>query len=197
MRYINASSDRDFEYAHVPVMGKEVLCYIEGALGTGNNIFVDCTLGEGGHTELVLKNFEDIKVVAYERDADILKRAKNRLEEFEERIEYINDNFSNISTYFDKGDPNASVFLYDFGISSYHFERSGKGFAINKDELLDMSLDSKNRFNAYDIVNYFSEKELRDIIWNLGEERWAKRITEFICNSRKKKGLKQQKSLLN
>ena len=146
---------------------------------------------------MVLSNFEYMKVVGFERDAEILEYAKIRLKKFGDRVEYINDNFSNISIYFDKEDSDLSVFLYDFGISSYHFERSGRGFAINKDEVLDMSLDSKNKFNAYDIVNNFPEKDLREIIWKFGEERWAKRIAEFICNSRKKKRLKQQKSLLN
>jgi 16S rRNA (cytosine1402-N4)-methyltransferase len=73
-----------------------------------------------------------------------------------------------------------SGILYDFGISSFHYEKSGRGFAIYKEEPLDMRLEPEGKTDAYYIVNSYSEKDLADIFWRLGEERWAKRIARAI-----------------
>lgn len=169
---------------HKPVMWREVLRFASEADGAGGKIFVDCTLGEGGHTELLLSADKDLKLIAFERDAGILETAKRRLQEYRERIEFINDNFANIADYLRGREEKLNGFLYDFGISSYHFEKSGRGFGFTQDEPLDMRLSTNADLNARYIVNNYPEKELSRIFWEYGEERWAKRIAKVICERR-------------
>jgi 16S rRNA (cytosine1402-N4)-methyltransferase len=180
---------KDEKIVHKPVMWREVLKFAGEANGAGDNIFVDCTLGEGGHTELLLGTYKDLKIIAFERDAEILERAKGRLTEYINRIEFINDNFANIAEYLDGRKSKISGFLYDFGISSYHFEKSGRGFGFTLDEPLDMRLNENAGLNAHYIVNKYPENKLNEIFREYGEERWAKRIAKVICERRTRKSI--------
>jgi 16S rRNA (cytosine1402-N4)-methyltransferase len=179
----------DDKIIHKPVMWREVLKFAGDANGTGDNIFVDCTLGEGGHTELLLRTFKDLRIIAFERDAEILERAKIRLMEYINRIEFINDNFANTADYLNGRKGRLSGFLYDFGISSYHFEKSSRGFGFTQNEPLDMRLNEKADLNAYYIINKYSEIKLSEIFREYGEERWAKRIAKIICERRAQKSI--------
>jgi 16S rRNA (cytosine1402-N4)-methyltransferase len=179
----------DEKIVHKPVMWREVLKFAGEAEGAGDNVFVDCTLGEGGHSELLLGTYKDLKIIAFERDAEILEIAKRRLKEYTGRIEFINDNFANTAEYLGGRKNKLSGFLYDFGISSYHFEKSGRGFAFTLDEPLDMRLNQNADLNAYYIVNKYPENKLSEIFWEFGEERWAKRIAKIICERRKEKSI--------
>jgi len=172
------------EYAHIPVMQNELVHFIESSAHGGTGILVDCTVGEGGHSELFLSRFPDLKIIAMDRDAEILETARRRLKPYADRIDYIIDNFFNISQHLDKMTAGIHYFLYDFGISSYHFERSGRGFAFAKDERLDMRLDGKGT-SAHQVVNTFDEKVLSDIIFRYGEESWAKKIASAIARGRR------------
>jgi 16S rRNA (cytosine1402-N4)-methyltransferase len=181
------------EIVHTPVMWQEVLEFARQSESIGKCPFVDCTLGEGGHSELLLKTFDDIKIIAFERDSEILEVAEKRLMAFKDRISFVNDNFSNLSKHLNSYragiscKAGASGFLYDFGISSYHFEKSGRGFSFNTDEPLDMRLDKNVKYNAAYIINKFPEKELEKIFLEYGEEHWAKKIAKEICAKRKQK----------
>ncbi|MFH0977543.1 MAG: 16S rRNA (cytosine(1402)-N(4))-methyltransferase RsmH [Spirochaetota bacterium] len=172
---------------HKPVMWREVLRFAGEVRGAGDNVFADCTLGEGGHSELLLETFGDLNIIAFERDAEILDIAKRRLVEYTGRIEFINDNFENIEAFLSIRKGKMSGFLYDFGISSYHFEKSGRGFGFTEDEPLDMRLDKRKELNAYYVVNKYPEKKLFEIFRDYGEERWAKRIAKIICERRREK----------
>ncbi|HON79927.1 MAG TPA: 16S rRNA (cytosine(1402)-N(4))-methyltransferase RsmH [Spirochaetota bacterium] len=172
------------DFAHSSVLYREVLEYCGGLSSVGDGIVVDCTLGEGGHTEMILGRFPDIKVVGFERDDTILDVARNRLEAFSGRVEFVNDNFSAIDDHLRSMKGRVSGFLYDFGISSYHFDRSGRGFSFQRDEYLDMRLGKTSGKDAAYVINNYSENELTDIIKRYGEERWAKRIARFICRKR-------------
>ncbi len=155
---------------------------VEGSLKKGAGHFADCTLGEGGHSEILLKLFPEIKITGFERDAAILERAKERLAQFGDRVKFVNSNFSDIDGEFGPGN-RPDYILYDFGISSWHFEESGRGFAFAHDEPLDMSLDGSG-INASDVVNTYPEKELGRIFRVYGEEKWAARIALVICERR-------------
>ncbi len=189
----NSTSEKN--YIHTPVMWREILEFVGGASEIGERIFMDCTLGEGGHSELLLRNFKDISIVGVERDPEILELAKKRLSEFKDRVIFINDNFSNLSMYTEEYQNKVSAFIYDFGISSYHYERSGRGFSINKDESLDMRLDGRGKLSAGFIINNYSEKDLQDLIWRFGEERWSKRIAKIICERRREKKIESSGEL--
>ncbi len=180
----NINTDKTDSYAHRPVLYREVIRFISDVAGKGGKCVVDCTLGEGGHSELMLHNFPDLKIIGFERDADILAIAKERLAPFGDRIEYVNDNFSAIVAHLSSSRGMISAFLYDFGISSFHFDRSGRGFGIQNDERLDMRLSLDQSLDAWRVVNKYPESRLAEIISKYGEERWAKRIARYICRRR-------------
>ncbi len=176
---------------HKPVLYREIIDYIKEVYTEGD-IIVDSTCGEGGHSALFLSEFQG-KVVSFERDAEILSRAKSRLSEFEDRVDFINNNFSvteELSPYKGK----IAAILYDFGISSYHFDASGRGFSI-KDKNLDMRLDPSCKRSACDIVNYAAESELADIFFYYGEERHSRRAARYIAEARKKSRIETAEEL--
>ncbi len=177
------------EIIHEPVMYREVLDIAGYGIDKGENMFIDCTLGEGGHTELLLQTYRDLRIMGFERDAEILDIAKKRLGDYKERILFINDNFSNISGHLGDKIGKLSGFLYDFGISSFHFEEGGRGFSFSSDEYLDMRLDRNQKLNAHYIVNKYPEEKLSGIFRVYGEERWAKKIARVICALRKNKSI--------
>lgn len=170
-------------------MYREVLDIAEQGIDKGENIFIDCTLGEGGHTELLLQAYRDLKVIGFERDAEILDIAKKRLRDYKGRVLFVNDNFSNLAAHLGDKTGKLSGFLYDFGISSYHFEQGGRGFSFSSDEFLDMRLDRNLKLDAYYIVNKYPEKKLGEIFRVYGEERWAKKIAKEICAVRREKSI--------
>lgn len=172
------------DYTHIPVMPEELVHFIETSTHRGTGTLVDCTVGEGGHSELFLKRFDGLRIVAFDRDGAILNIARERLGAYGNRIDFINDNFSHISEHPDKLTPGVQYVLFDFGISSFHFEKSGRGFSFAKDERLDMRLDEAGE-SAYDIVNSSDEKRLADVIFRLGEERWSRKIAAAIARARK------------
>jgi 16S rRNA (cytosine1402-N4)-methyltransferase len=181
--------------AHIPVLWREVLELIGDVLGEGEGIVVDCTIGEGGHAELLLEHFENIRLIGFERDEEILELARKRLRVHHRRIELINDNFSNISVHLKKRIGRISSFLYDLGISSFHLDRSGRGFSFRDDEPLDMRLDSKTGLDARYVVNNYSQERLAEIFYRYGEERWSKKIARYIVQRRGEKSIDTSREL--
>jgi 16S rRNA (cytosine1402-N4)-methyltransferase len=179
---------------HTPVLWQEISDYIENSKFKGRGLLADCTLGEGGHSELYLTKFPELKIVAFERDIEILKKAEKRLEPFKDRIELINDNFSEISKHL-QGKGEINYLLYDFGISSFHYEQSGRGFTYSKDEPLDMRLSADQDLTAFDVVNSYIEKDLSDIIRDFGEDSWHQKIASVICSERKIKKIETASEL--
>jgi len=169
-------------YVHKPVLWREIVDIINSSLKKGSGHLIDCTLGEGGHSEIFLKLFPDIRITAFERDSEILARARERLSAFSDRITFINSNFSRIADLLNPDNP-PDYILYDFGISSYHFDRSGRGFTFAGEEPLDMSLGGTD-LNAYDVINRYPEKELARIFRDYGEEKWAAWIAKILVERR-------------
>ena len=190
----NTSSDFMGDYAHTPVMWRETLGFIRD-MKRRKGVLVDCTLGEGGHSELILKEFHGLRIIGFERDGYLVTVARRRLGEFGPRMEVINDNFANAALHLGRLSEGIVFFLYDLGISSYHFERSGRGFSFRDDEPLDMRLDQNARLDAAAIVNGYAENELTDIFKRYGEERWAGRIARRICAARAKEPIKSSGEL--
>lgn len=180
----NIDSGSDEPYAHTPVMWREVLDQARAVADIGGDVFVDCTLGEGGHSEMLLREFPRLTVVGFERDEEILAVCEGRLAPYKNRVRPIRDNFANIREHLDEYRGRICGFLYDFGISSYHFDRSGRGFSFRGDEPLDMRLDRRTARDARYVVNNYSENELTDIFFRYGEERWARKIARSICERR-------------
>ncbi len=178
------------EFAHIPIMWREMFEFVEGSASGGKGTLVDCTLGEGGHSDLFLRFFPDLKVIAFERDPEILEVAGRRLSVHGDRISFANSNFSEAAERLSEMGARADYVLYDFGISSFHFDRSGRGFGFKEDEPLDMRLGSNSDgLTAERIVNRFSEDELTDIFYRYGEENWSRHIARIICERRQKRPL--------
>jgi len=175
--------ENDSDYTHTPVLWKEIYKYIQNSDSGGRGYLVDCTLGEGGHSSLILNNFNRIKIVGFDWDAEILEIAKKRLRVYKERMDFINDNFSNILEHLLDYKEKMKYFLYDFGLSSYHIEKSMRGFSFSRDEALDMRFYNK-RTDARNVINNYDENKLADIFYRFGEERWSRRIAGHICRER-------------
>ncbi|HRR59979.1 MAG TPA: 16S rRNA (cytosine(1402)-N(4))-methyltransferase RsmH [Spirochaetota bacterium] len=173
----------EHQYYHTPVMQKEVLSFLSQIQDIESATIVDCTVGEGGHSELILKQWGGVTLYGFERDKEIFAIAHKRLQSYE-KVVLINDNFRNLRIHFNGMQNSIAAFLYDFGVSSYHFDGTDRGFAFKSNQKLDMRLDSKAHVSAYDIVNSFTEKELTEIFAKYGEERWARRIAKRIIYKR-------------
>lgn len=172
------------EYIHKPILWREIFDFIKNSGKKGQGRLADCTLGEGGHTEILLNLFPGLSVIAFERDAEILERAKKRLAVFGARIFFVNSNFSAIGDKF-QDDIKPDYILFDFGISSYHFDKSGRGFTFSSDEPLDMRLD-EDGLNAWQVINRYSQKELERVFREYGEEKWAAHIAKIVVERRAK-----------
>lgn len=168
-------------YVHTPVMLKQVL---ENVVSDDDKMFLDCTLGEGGHTEAVLKTFPEIKVCGIDRDCKIMEVAKNRMQPFGDRFQSFLMNFSEVGILKEKGLSFDSA-LIDLGISVFHYKVSGRGFSFSREEPLDMRLDNEGESVA-DLVNNLPEEELRSILYKYAQERFAPMIAKKIVTYREK-----------
>lgn len=182
------------KFEHVPVLLNEV---IEGLNIKNDGIYVDATLGGGGHSQYIAKKLTSGKLIGIDQDEDALKKAIEVLKPYNENIILIHDNYENLEKVLrDLGIDKVDGILLDIGVSSHQLDEKSRGFSHNKDAPLDMRMDRTTSFTARDLVNTYSEKELEEIIWNYGEERWAKRIAEFIVEERKKKPIETTMELV-
>lgn len=177
---------------HTSVMKEEVLRFL--APNPGSSLLIDCTLGEGGHTEAFLEAFPDLKVVGLDADEAILQIARSRLQGFGDRFQGIESWFDEFFSRYPLNERPDRI-LFDLGISTYHYERSGRGFSFQRDEPLDMRLGAKEGRTAMEIVNSLSEEELSTCFYRWGEERFARRIARAIVIARAHTHLRSSKEL--
>jgi 16S rRNA (cytosine1402-N4)-methyltransferase len=173
-------------HVHEPVMVKEVINLLRPRPG---EIYVDATLGLGGHTEAILEcSYSRAKVIGFDIDDEAISFAKNRLSRFDSQIVFVNRNFSQIDVALKElGVDRMDGIVADLGMSSFQIEGSGRGFSFLRDEPLDMRMDPRLRFTARDLVNEMGEEEISKILKLYGEERWAKKISKEIAKSRREK----------
>lgn len=184
-------------------MPRETLEHLDAARG---GLFVDATLGMGGHTELILRASPGNRVIGFDRDAEAIELAKQRLAEFGERFRAAHTDYRRIKDVLrEEGIETAAGVLADLGISSYQLDtpergfsfRSGQGFVESPSSSvtspndpsaspLDMRMDRSQKLTAADLVNGLSERELADIIFEYGEERASRRIAHRIVAERAK-----------
>ncbi len=168
---------------HKPVMAQEVINFLNPS---ANRIYVDATLGLGGHAEKILGHSDNsAKVIGFDTDAESLSFARNRLSKFGNRVIFANKNFVHVDSELEAlGISKVDGIVADLGISSYQIEQSGRGLSFLRDEPLDMRIDSGLRFTAYDLINELDAEELSKIIKSYGEEKWAKKIAREIIKAR-------------
>lgn len=179
------------QYVHYSVMQNEVLEQLVPQ--REDAILVDCTLGEGGHSNLFLQKYPNLKVIGLDRDERILEKAKVRLAPYGSRFEARNTWFDEFWKNYDG--PQVDLILFDLGISVFHFEESQRGFSLKRSEDLDMRLDLNSYLTAEYIVNTYAENDLANVIYNYGEERYSRRIAAAICEERRKKAIKKTDEL--
>ena len=171
---------------HKPVLFDEVM---ENIISEGDAVYVDCTLGGGGHTEGMLeRSSTESKVIGIDQDKEAINFAKERLKKYGNKIEIFQDNFRNLDTViYLAGHNKVDRILMDIGVSSNQLDNLERGFSYRYDAKLDMRMDINLKISAYEVVNDFSEKEIADIIYKYGEEPKSRKIAKNIVEYRKNK----------
>lgn len=172
-------------FNHKSVLLNEV---IESLNIKPEGIYVDGTIGGGGHALCVAQRLASGKLIGIDQDEDALRAAKERLEEFNDRVIFVRDNYVNIANVLgERGIEKVDGIYLDLGVSSYQLDTVERGFSYRFDAPLDMRMDNRNELKASDIVNEYSEQELFHIIRDYGEDRFAKNIAKHIVAYRSKK----------
>jgi 16S rRNA (cytosine1402-N4)-methyltransferase len=191
----NNNENEGMERYHLPVMPEESIHYLDCRDGM---LYVDGTLGGGGHTELILKHTSPTgRVIGIDRDMDAIEAATKRNAIFMERFIPVHANFSEIREVLDGlGIESVNGILLDLGVSSHQLDDPTRGFSYQKNAPLDMRMDKSSELNAGYIVNNYSEVELAEIIWKYGEERFSKRIAREIIKRRNTKPFEETEELV-
>ncbi|HZS05817.1 MAG TPA: 16S rRNA (cytosine(1402)-N(4))-methyltransferase RsmH [Blastocatellia bacterium] len=178
---------------HHPVMLAEALDFLAASLAEEDDelsvdrLFVDATLGLGGHTEAILRASPRNRVIGFDRDAEAIGLARDRLAEFGGKFEAVHTDYRQIkSVLVEKGINSVAGILADLGISSFQVDTLERGFSFRAEAPLDMRMDRSQEMTAAKLVNSLSERELADIIFEYGEERAARRIARQIVIARAK-----------
>ncbi|MFC4770224.1 16S rRNA (cytosine(1402)-N(4))-methyltransferase RsmH [Effusibacillus consociatus] len=172
------------DFHHVSVFAEEA---VEGLAPQPGGVYVDCTLGGAGHSKRILERTSpNGKLIAIDQDMWAIENAKKVLADFQGRYEIVHSNFRYLRRVVEQYQPDGvNGVLFDLGVSSPQLDEGERGFSYMKDAPLDMRMDTTQPFSAYDLVNTWDEKEIANVIFQYGEERWGKRIAEFIVKARK------------
>lgn len=175
-------------YEHKPVLLQETIDYLNCK---PEGIYIDGTLGRGGHTEAILKSLQGTgKVIAVDRDLEAIKKVRERLSNYS-NLELVHNNYVNIPDVLKKLKiEKVDGMLFDIGVSSPQFDNPDRGFSYNNEAPLDMRMNTRQKLTAAYIVNNFSQDKITKIIREYGEDRWASRIAAFIVDFRQKKLIK-------
>jgi len=167
---------------HVPVLLHECL---EGLRIKPNGIYVDGTLGRGGHAREIAKKLDKGRLIAIDRDAVAIEKASESLSEYNNKLTLIHGNFGDLSGLLDENDvEEVDGMLFDLGVSSPQLDDAGRGFSYSCDAPLDMRMDRRDEMTARDAVNRWPEEKLRDVFYKYGEERYARSIARAIVSKR-------------
>ncbi len=170
------------EFKHISVLFDES---INGLNIKSGNTYVDGTLGGGGHSEGILTSNDGCSVIGIDQDVEAISAASARLERFGNRITIVNNNFCEIKEILEKLKiDKIDGAVLDLGVSSYQLDNAERGFSYMQDAPLDMRMDKSKPLSAYDVINSYSIEDLTRIFYEYGEEKWSKRIAEFIIQKR-------------
>lgn len=183
------------EFSHIPVLLKETL---DGLNIRDNKIYVDCTIGGAGHSIELLKLNKNSKLIGFDQDLDAIETCKQRLKDYKSRVTLVHSNFKNAPNVLeDMNIEGVDGILADLGVSSYQIDSPERGFSFRFDSNLDMRMNQEISLTAEKVVNEYSEQELKTVIKNYGEERFAGSIARKIVDYRKKQPIKTTKELEN
>ena len=184
------------EFKHTSVLFGECM---EGLDIRPDGIYVDGTLGGGGHSEGICKRLgEKGMLIGIDRDRDALNAAEKRLEAYPCQKVFVQSNYSDIKDVLaDLEIDSIDGALLDLGVSSFQLDNPDRGFSYMQEAPLDMRMSQDDDFTAYDVVNTYDVDELKNIIFKYGEERWASRIADFIVKARKDKPIETTGQLVD
>lgn len=169
-------------FHHVSVLLEECIDYLNIK---PDGIYVDGTMGGGGHSFAICQKLTTGRLIAIDQDFHAHEAAKKVLKDHLQKVTFVHDNFANIKIILQNlGIEHIDGVLLDIGVSSHQLDEEERGFSYQKDAPLDMRMDDTSDFSAYDVVNTYSQEQLYQMIWDYGEERWAKRIAQFIVGQR-------------
>ena len=170
------------EFAHVPVMPGET---IEGLSVKPDGIYLDCTLGGGGHSELILRKLTTGRLIATDKDEEAIAFAKKRLSGYGDKVTFVHSDFKRADEVLDElGVDGIDGVLMDLGVSSYQLDAAERGFSYRFDAPLDMRMDKSQFLTAFNVVNEYNELDIADILFRYGEERYARKIAANIVRYR-------------
>lgn len=170
------------EFKHYSVMLEEC---IEGLNIKEDGIYVDGTLGGGGHSFEIAKRLKNGKLICIDQDTDAINASKKRLEKYVDKIIFVKNNFSDIKNILDNLNiEKIDGMMMDLGVSSFQLDCKERGFSYNTDAPLDMRMDKESEKTAHDVINNYTKEELSRIIKNYGEENFASKIAEYIVTAR-------------
>lgn len=150
-----------------------------------DGVYVDCTLGYGGHSEQILKRLTTGHLYAFEQDSDAISYSRERLKVYEDKLDIIKSNFVNLKDELsNRGIDYVDGIIFDLGFSSPQIDDPSRGFSFMKDAPLDMRMDREQRVSAYEVVNSYKQEELTEIFYKYAEEKYSRVIARNIVNSR-------------
>ena len=184
------------DFHHVSVLLNETL---DGLAIKPDGTYVDCTLGGGGHSHAIGERLStEGMIVGLDQDVAALEASSKRLEDLSCQVKVIKTNFSNLKQALqDAGIHEVDGFVFDLGVSSHQLDTAERGFSYMQDGPLDMRMNQSGALTAETIVNTYSSEELYRIIWDYGEERWAKRIVQFILEAREEEPITSTSQLVD
>ena len=170
------------EFKHFPVMLNECL---DGLNLKDNGIYVDGTIGGAGHSSEILARTKKAKLVGIDRDTEALSACQERLKDYKTRVTLVHDNFANLAAILDRlGLEKIDGMLFDLGVSSPQLDDGSRGFSYMADAPLDMRMNREDGLTAWNVVNEWPREELRRILFDYGEERYAPLIAAAIERKR-------------
>jgi 16S rRNA (cytosine1402-N4)-methyltransferase len=186
--------DLDTGYKHIPVLVEEVVQFLRPK---ADGVYVDATLGEGGHGAVLLRaSAPSGRLIGIDRDAEVLEVARQRLWPFGSRVDIVYGHAAELGSILEKMRvPHVDGILLDLGVSSYQLETAERGFSFAREGPLDMRMDRTEAETAAALVNTLGESELVSLIQRYGEERWARRIARAILRARRRAPLRTTQDL--
>ena len=170
------------EYKHIPVLLNET---IQGLAIKEDGIYVDATLGRGGHSSVILSSIKEGHLYCFDQDEQAIKESRQRLENISDKFTLISSNFEFMKDRLHElGVDKVDGILFDLGVSSAQFDESDRGFSYRFDAKLDMRMNQNNSLSAYQIVNEYSLNDLTRILRDYGEEKFAYQIARAIVQKR-------------
>ena len=158
---------------------------IDGLNIKSNGIYIDATLGYGGHSEAILKKLTDGYLIAFDSDQEAIDYSRDRLSKISNNFKLIHSNFENMKSELNElGITKVDGIVFDLGFSSPQIDDESRGFSFQKDARLDMRMNKEQKLSAYEVVNNYKVEELTDIFYRYAEEKYSKAIAKRIVDGR-------------